>query len=329
MRKGKKINTLWLLLLLAIIVFFFALYNGASTVKGNEVWQALFQFDPTDQAQQIIRNIRLPRVIGAFIVGSCFALSGALMQGVTRNNLADSGLLGINAGASLAMAFSFAFLPKASPFSIFLLSLLGSLIVTMTVLGFFSFSKIGLSTMQMILAGVAISSFFTAISQALTQLFNLQQDLTFWFVGGAANITWQQLLVLSPIYLVAVIGSFLLGKSISLIHLSESHAIALGGHPQRTRVLVFIFVSILAALAVSLVGPVSFIGLMVPPVVRGFVGTDYRYVLPASFIAGGILVMLADFVARMINPPFETPFGLVISLIGVPFLLVQVRRERV
>ncbi|WP_301390052.1 iron chelate uptake ABC transporter family permease subunit, partial [Enterococcus entomosocium] len=90
----------------------------------------------------------------------------------------------------------------------------------------------------------------------------------------------------------------------------------------------FIFVSILAALAVSLVGPVSFIGLMVPPVVRGFVGTDYRYVLPASFIAGGILVMLADFVARMVNPPFETPFGLVISLIGVPFLLVQVRRER-
>ncbi|MGM9902513.1 ferrichrome transport system permease FhuB [Enterococcus sp. 10A9_DIV0425] len=328
MKTNKKYQKLSLLLLLALLVFTFSLSNGVSEIGKHELWQAFIQFDPANQSQQIIRNIRLPRVLGAFLVGSCFALSGALMQGVTRNNLADSGLLGINAGASLAMALSFAFWPKVSSFAVFLVSLIGSLVVTLIVLGFFSFSKVGLNPMQMILAGVAISSFFTAISQALTQLFNLQQDLTFWFVGGAANITWHQLKVLFPIYVLAATGAFLLGKSISLIHLSESHAIALGGHPTRTRFLVFLLVSILAAIAVSLVGPVSFIGLMVPPIVRGFMGTDYRFVLPASFFAGGILVMLADFVARMIHPPFETPFGLVISLIGVPFLLVQIRRER-
>ncbi len=120
----------------------------------------------------------------------------------------------------------------------------------------------------------------------------------------------------------------MLGRSISLVNLSESHALALGGNPGRIRFFAFVLVAGLAAMAVSLVGPVSFIGLMVPPIVRGIIGSDYRYVLPASFLVGGGLVMLADYVARMINPPFETPFGLIISLIGVPFLLLQVRREQ-
>ncbi len=122
-------------------------------------WQALVDFDGSKQSHQIIRNIRLPRVAGAFLVGSCFALSGALMQGVTRNPLADSGLLGINAGASLAMALSFAFWPKASGFSVFLVSLAGSFAVTLLVFGFLQFSKMGMNPLQLILAGVAISSF--------------------------------------------------------------------------------------------------------------------------------------------------------------------------
>ncbi len=147
-------------------------------------------------------------------------------------------------------------------------------------------------------------------------------------MGGAANVTWHQLEILAPIYLLTVSGSFLLGRSISLVNLSESHALALGGNPGRIRFFAFVLVAGLAAMAVSLVGPVSFIGLMVPPIVRGIIGSDYRYVLPASFLVGGGLVMLADYVARMINPPFETPFGLIISLIGVPFLLLQVRREQ-
>jgi len=321
MKTKRKRMILSLLLLGVVSIFFFALANGAAVVDFSNLWQAIFKFDDSVQSQLIIRTIRLPRVLGAFLVGSCFALSGALMQGVTRNPLADSGLLGINAGASLAMALCFAFWPHASAFSVFLLSLLGSLVVTLFVFGLLRFSKL-------ILAGVAISTFFTAISQALTQLFNLQQDLAFWFVGGAANVTWHQLEILAPIYLLTVSGSFLLGRSISLVNLSESHALALGGNPGRIRFFAFVLVAGLAAMAVSLVGPVSFIGLMVPPIVRGIIGSDYRYVLPASFLVGGGLVMLADYVARMINPPFETPFGLIISLIGVPFLLLQVRREQ-
>ncbi len=327
MKQKRKVLTIGLFTLVTCLIFWVSLSNGAVSIAFSNLWRAIFQFDDSVQAQQIIRTIRLPRVLGAFLVGSSFALSGALMQGVTRNTLADSGLLGINAGASFAMAVSFIFLPKASAFSIFLISLLGSLVVTLLVFLCLSFSRTGMNPIQLILMGVAISSFFTAISQALTQLFNLQQDLAFWFVGGAANITWKQLQVIAPVYVVAVACSFLLGKSVSLVNLNESHALALGGHPRRTRITAFLLVAVLAAVAVSLVGPVSFIGLMVPPIVRGLLGSDYRYVLPASFLVGGGLVMFADYVARMVNPPFETPFGLVIALIGVPFLLIQVRRE--
>lgn len=328
MKRRRKLSLLILLLVLIISIFYLALSNGAVSIDFSTLWQALFRFDSTVQSQLIIRTIRLPRVLGSFFVGSCFALSGALMQGVTRNPLADSGLLGINAGASLAMAIGFAFWPTASAFSIFIMSLIGSFVVTIFVFGFLRFSRMGMNPIQLILAGVATSAFFTAISQALAQLFNLQQDLAFWFVGGAANITWQQLKVLAPIYFVVVVCVFFLGRSVSLVNLSESHALALGGHPTRIRWIAFVFVAVLAAMAVSLVGPVSFIGLMVPPIVRGMIGSDYRYVLPASFLAGGGLVMLADFLARMVNPPFETPFGLIIALIGVPFLLFQVRREQ-
>lgn len=328
MKKMSKPVFLIFLVGIVLVLFGVALFYGAAAVSWSDFWQSFTHFEAGNQRHQIIRNIRLPRVLGAFVVGSSFALSGALMQGVTKNPLADSGLLGINAGASLAMALCFSFLHTASSFVVFLCSLAGSLLVTLLVFGFLRFSRVGLNPVQLVLAGVAISSFFTAVSQALAQLFNLQQDLAFWFVGGAANITWQQLRLIVPFYAAAVLLSAALGKQISLVNLSEAHALALGGHPQRTRLTAFAIVAVLAAIAVSLVGPVAFIGLMVPHIVRGAVGTDYRFVLPASFLFGGALVVLADFIARMINPPFETPFGLVIALIGVPFLLNQVRRDQ-
>ncbi|MFV0561434.1 MAG: FecCD family ABC transporter permease [Enterococcus sp.] len=326
MKNKRKGMILWLIVLLTLLIFGIALFFGAEQISFSLVKESIFNFDETDQRQQIIRMIRLPRVIGAFVVGSSFALSGALMQGVSRNPLADSGLLGINAGASLATALCFAFLPSATSGVVLFASLIGSFAVTFLVFGFLKLSRIGINPVQLLLAGVSISTFFTAISQALTQLFDLGQDLAFWFVGGAANIRWQQLTWTMPLFFIATCVAFALSKQISLVSLSDEHALSLGAHPQKIRLIVFSVVAVLAAIAVSLVGPVAFIGLMVPHVAKGIVGTNYRYLLPTVFFMGGCLVMLADLVARTINPPFETPFGLIIAIIGVPFLLVQVRR---
>jgi len=173
-----------------------------------------------------------------------------------------------------------------------------------------------------------LSSFFSAISQVLSLQFDLNQDLAFWFIGGAANVTWTQLQVITPIYLVALFIILGLGKSLNLLAMGDETAISLVKHPERIRLVSLAVVVLLAGMAVSLVGPVSFIGLMVPHVIRGLIGKNYQMILPLTIVAGGILVILADWVGRIIQPPFETPFGIMMALIGVPFLLVKIRREQ-
>lgn len=174
---------------------------------------------------------------------------------------------------------------------------------------------------------MAISSLFTAISQALGLVFDLQQDIAFWFVGGVANITWQQLQQVWWLYLIAVGGLLFLAGGINLLILGDDNAMALGKKPERIRFVTLILVVFLAGIAVALVGPISFIGLMVPHVLRHFTGDNYRKLLPLVLVGGGFFVVLADLLARLLNPPFETPLGLLITIVGVPFLLFRIWRS--
>lgn len=323
--KSKRRIFLWGMLAAGIILFIFSLTNGAVSTSPNTVWSALFSFDPHDQMQQIIRNLRLPRVIAAFLVGSSFAASGALMQAVTNNPLADAGLLGINSGASLGLALSFVLFPNQSLGAV-VFSFIGACFAAVCIYLVTRFSAQGISPVRLVLAGVAFSSFFSALSQSLSLFFDLQQDLAFWFVGGAASVTWTRLLQSLPIFLFALVGSLLIAAQLNVLSFGDETAISLGKKPTRIRGISLFLVVLLAGAAVSLVGPVSFIGLMVPHVVRR-ISSSYRYVVPFSIIGGGLLVMAADLAARLINPPFETPFGLLLSMIGVPFLLYQIRRS--
>lgn len=197
MSHKKKFYFLVLLVLLILSIFYVALSKGAVSIEFSSLWQATFQFDQANQSQLIIRAIRLPRVLGAFLVGSCFALSGALMQGLTRNPLADSGLLGINGGASLAMAISFAVWPKAPAFSVFMISLSGSLAATFFIFGFLHFSKIGMNPIQLILAGVAISSFYLSRSLSCNGCFTSGASIIYWFDDPAnrSRCDWIGLLI--------------------------------------------------------------------------------------------------------------------------------------
>lgn len=319
--------TFWLLVLGVVIVFFLALGMGATDFSLGTLWTSLVSFDKNDQGQQILRNIRLPRVLASFLIGGSFAISGGLMQGVTRNPLADSGLLGINGGASLGLVLAFILFPQRPPVLMAFFAFGGGLLATLLIFLMIRGGHGGVIGTTLVLAGVAIGAFFSSISQALSLVFDLRQDLAFWYIGGVANVTWQQLQLVAPFLVVALLSSLLLGDSLNALVLGDQTAIALGKRPLVIRGTVMIMVMVLAGIAVSLVGPVSFIGLMVPHVCRGIVGENYRRLLPLTLLGGGGLVMLADLLARAVNPPFETPFGLVIAIVGVPFLLWQVRRK--
>ncbi|WP_265456888.1 FecCD family ABC transporter permease [Enterococcus sp. HY326] len=327
---SRRINWRLLLffsLMLMVVVFLISLRFGASQVNTTTIVKSFLNFDSGIQQELIIRDIRLPRTLAAFLVGTCLAVAGAMMQGATRNLLADSGLLGINAGAALSMALVFAFFSRSNYLVISLAAFFGAALATGLVYLVTRYAKGGMSPLRLILAGTAINSLLTSLSQAISLSFNLSQDLAFWFVGGAANVTWAQLKIVGPIFFVALIASFFIAPSITLLSMGDETAISLGKNPSRIRGLTMVVVLFLAGIAVSLVGSVSFIGLIVPHFVRSLVGYDYRLVIPFSAIFGGLLVTIADVCARMVNPPFETPFGILVALIGVPFLLYLVWRE--
>ncbi|WP_407637451.1 FecCD family ABC transporter permease [Calidifontibacillus oryziterrae] len=313
---------------IALLVFaiWSSILFGAADIKFSTVWLAVFDYNSTLTTHQIIQEIRLPRVLGAAIIGACFAVAGSIMQGMTRNPLADPGLLGLNAGAAFMVAICFAFFPGLSYQYLILFSFVGAMLGTILVYGIGFMGKGGLTPMRLVLAGAAVSALLVALSQGIAIHFDLAQDLAFWYAGDVSGTTWSNLKILTPWVVVAMIGAFIIGPSLTLLNLGEEVAIGLG---QRTGVIKLfgaVIVLILAGIAVSVVGAVSFVGLMIPHITRFLVGHDYRWIIPCSIVIGSLFMVVADLCARMINPPSETPIGALIALIGVPFFLYLARK---
>lgn len=301
---------------------------GAADIKLSEVWNAIFHFDESITNHLIIQELRFPRVLGAAMVGACFAVAGALMQGMTRNPMADSGLLGLNAGAGLALAICFAFAPGLPFMFLIMYSFIGAGVGAGLVYGIGSIAKGGLSPVRLVLAGSALSALFGAFSEAIALRFNIGQDIAFWYAGGVSGTKWFQLQIMSPWVLGALLGAIIISRSITMLSLGEEVAKGLGQRTTLVKLAATIIILILAGSAVSVVGPVGFVGLIIPHLTRYLVGVDYRWIIPCSAVLGSLLVVLADLTARIINPPYETPIGALIALIGVPFFLYLARKER-
>ncbi len=301
---------------------------GAADIKLSVVWKAIFDFNPELTPHQIIWEIRLPRILGGAMVGACFAVAGAIMQGMTRNPLADSGLLGLNAGAGFALAVCFAFFPGLPFMYIIMYSFLGAGVGVLLVYGFGAASKSGLTPLRLVLAGAAVSAMLSALSEGIALYFRIGQDLAFWTAGGVAGTKWSQLEVMFPWVLAALIAGLLISRSITLLSLGEDIAVGLGQRTGLIKLIGLIVVLILAGTAVSVVGAVGFVGLIIPHLTRKLVGVDYRWIIPCSAVMGSLLLVFADLAARMINPPYETPIGALVALIGVPFFLYLARKER-
>ncbi|MBA9088545.1 iron complex transport system permease protein [Fontibacillus solani] len=306
----------------------FCISFGASDISLSTVWEAVFHYNPDIPQHLVIHELRLPRVLASAMVGASFAVAGALMQGMTRNPMADSGLLGLNAGAAFVMALSFAFFPGLSFIGLILCSFLGAAIGAGLVFGFSAFSKAGVTPVRLVLAGSAVSALLAALSEGVALYYNIGQDLAFWYAGGVAGTTWLQLKALLPWIGCALIAAIGLSRSITLLSLGEEIATGLGQRTGLVKLAAMIIVLILAGSSVAVVGAVSFVGLIVPHVTRFLVGVDYRWIIPCSAILGSLLVVFADLAARTINPPYEAPIGALIALIGVPFFLYLARNER-
>ncbi|KYD11808.1 FecCD family ABC transporter permease [Saccharococcus caldoxylosilyticus] len=305
-----------------------AISVGAADIGLATVWDALFHYDAQQTAHAVIRDLRLPRSLADVLVGAGFAVAGAIMQGMTRNPLADAGLLGLNAGSTLAVAVCFAFFSGFSYQALILWSFCGAAVAAAFVYGISLLSRGGMTPTRLVLAGAAVSALFTSLSEGIAIHFQLSQELAFWFAGGVAGVKWSQLKLLAPWLVSALVFALLLGRSITLLSFGEEVAVGLGQKTKMVKLAGAIVVLVLAGGAVSAVGPIGFVGLIVPHLARFLVGVDYRYVIPCSAVLGGLLMIWADIGARMINPPYETPIGVLFALIGVPFFLYVSRKRK-
>ena len=301
---------------------------GAADIELSTVWEAIVRFDPDLTQHQIIQTLRLPRILGAALVGASFAVAGAIMQGMTRNPMADSGLLGLNAGASFVLAACFAFLPGLPYTGLIVLSFLGAAVGAGLVFGVAALGRSGATPIRLVLAGAAVSALLVALSEGIALHFRIGQDLAFWYAGGVSGTKWAHLKIMLPWVGGALVAAIALSRSITMLSLGEEIAAGLGQRTGLVKLAGTVIVLVLAGSAVSIVGSVGFVGLMIPHLARYLVGVDYRWIIPCSAVLGSLLVVFADLAARMINPPYETPIGALIALIGVPFFLYLARKER-
>ncbi len=323
-----SMSFVWKLLIgvsLLIAAFIISMIFGAADTSLKDLWHAISS-DHTNQNSSILREIRLPREVAAIAVGSALAVSGAIMQGITKNPLADPGLLGLTAGANFALALSLALIPSLKYFSIMLICFIGAAIGMVLVVGIGMIRKGGNSPLKLVLAGSAVTAFLTAIAEGISLFFHINKNVSMWTSGGLIGTSWGQLKVILPAILIGISVAFFLSRQLTILSLSEDVAVGLGQKTALVKGLLFAVIIILAGAAVALVGNMAFIGLMVPHMVRWAAGTDYRYLLPITAIAGGIFMLMADTVARTMNAPYETPVAAIISILGLPFFLFIVKK---
>jgi iron complex transport system permease protein len=299
---------------------------GAKEITFHTVWSAIFSYNSLLTEQQIIYELRLPRVIGAAIVGAAFAVAGSLIQGVTRNPLADTGILGINAGAMFIVTLCFAFYPGVPYTLLMVFSFIGAVLSTLFILIIGSSVPDGLTPMRLTISGAVVAALLHSLSTGIAIYFDLSQDLAFWYAGGVAGVKWNHLKVLVPVILITIVWAIIMGRSISLISLGDDIAMNLGTKVIRVKVLSIIAAIILAGVSVSAVGSIGFVGLVIPHISRKLVGVDYKLIIPMSALLGAILLIIADLGARTLNPPRELAIGILVALVGVPFFLYIARK---
>ena len=335
MSKHKKRNKALILMIMGIILLVggiaVSISLGAKNIDVRTIISSIL-CDNNDINTKIIRDMRIPRALAAALVGGFLAVSGAIMQGITRNPIAEPSVMGITQGATFMIALSLV-LQRINPnlvlgsFSKMMFAFLGASISGLFVYFISSRGIKKVDPVKLALAGTAMGTLLISLAMGISMYCNLSQELSFWIAGGLTSAKWQGVYLLLIVGTIGLIAAMIMAPKITILSLGEEVAIGLGQRTNLVRFISLIIVILLTGASVSVAGNIVFVGLIVPQIVRGLIGADYKYIIPLSMLFGAVLLVYSDIVARMINPPYETPIGSLTALLGVPIFIYLVRKE--
>ncbi|GAA0122745.1 iron ABC transporter permease [Clostridium faecium] len=310
--------------IIAVSGFFVSNSLGSMKIPIKEIFQVILN-NTEDARRQVIWNVRIPRTIVAALVGINLAVSGAILQGVMRNPLADPQIIGISSGAGLAGIIILILFPQHIQF-VPIVAFIGAMAASISI--YIIAWKDGIKPNRIILSGVAVSAFLGAgITGLMVFYADRVHGALMFMAGGLSARSWPQVKMILPYTVLGLILAFLMREKLNILILGDDVARGLGLNVESTRLIATVIAALLAASAVSVVGLLGFVGLIVPHIVRLIVGTDYKYLIPGSVFLGSAVLMYSDTIARTIFSPIEIPVGVIMAAIGAPFFLYLLRRE--
>lgn len=322
-RSKKRNLVMFLGLILLVAVLFISMIIGTANTSFSDLYNVFIGVQNTE-SYRILYHIRIPRVLTAMFAGISLAIAGCILQGVLKNPLADPGIIGVSAGAGLAAMVVMIVLPEYTNM-VPIVAFVGAMVATLIL--FALAWEDGIQPLKLILAGVAVSAFFAGGMTCLMVFFSDKiQGTVNWMAGGFSGASWKHITMILPYTIIGLVGVSISSKLLNALQLGDDVAKSLGTRVEATRFFLVTLAALLAASAVSVAGMLTFVGLIVPHMMRLVVGSDFNYLLPSSAIFGGILLIVADTVARTAFSPIEVPVGVFMSFIGAPFFLYLLKR---
>ncbi|MEH1944208.1 MAG: iron ABC transporter permease [Nostoc sp.] len=322
--KKPQISALARLLLGLTILLICLVYSvtlGAAEIPLSKTLASFFTFDASYE-HLVIQTVRLPRSLIAIFVGAALAVSGALMQGLTRNPLADPGILGIESGAALAVVGTIFVFGSSSLSFLTVVAFLGAGVTAILVYLLGSLGRGGATPLNLTVAGAALTALISSLTTAILIISQRTlEEIRFWLAGSLAGRDINMLLQTLPFIALGLVVAFALGRQITTMSLGDDVAKGLGQQTAWVKIITAISVVLLAGSSVSIAGPIGFIGLVVPHMVKFFIKADYRWILPYSAVVGATLLLVADIAARVLLKPQELPVGVMTALVGAPFFV--------
>lgn len=314
---------------LLVVVAFASVAYGSKSIPLAVVWDAFWDYDPTLNDHLIVRSLRVPRTAIGLSVGVALGLSGAVMQGVTRNPLADPGILGIEAGASLAVVVGIYTFGVGSLTGYVWFAFVGAAVASVVVYTLGSMGRGGATPVKLALAGAAMAWMLSSLTSAILLLDMATLDqFRFWVAGSLAGRDATVAVQVLPFIAVGIVLALASARSLNALALGDDVARSLGQRVQIARAVSALAVVVLCGAAVAAAGPIGFVGLTIPHIARAICGPDYRWVLPWSMVLAPALLLSADILGRVVARPGELQVGIVTAVLGAPFFIVLVRRRK-